>query len=101
MWMMVLFDLPVGTKQERKSATRFRNDLLDMGFTMNQFSVYLKFCGGKEKAESLTAKISKLVPPMGRVNVLCFTDKQYETMSVFVGRTRAASPKNPGQFTLF
>ena len=40
MWVMVVFDLPVLTKLERKRATQFRNDLLDEAFTMMQFSVY-------------------------------------------------------------
>ena len=44
MWMIVMFDLPVGTDKERKRATKFRNFLLDEGFSMSQFSVYLKFC---------------------------------------------------------
>lgn len=31
MWMIVMFDLPVVLKAERKAATDFRNALLDMG----------------------------------------------------------------------
>ncbi len=52
MWMMVLFDLPVLTKKERKAATRFRNFLLDQAFAMSQFSVYMRFCAGKEQVET-------------------------------------------------
>ena len=48
MWLVVLFDLPVGTKKERKAANRFREKLRDLGFEMSQFSVYLRFCAGKE-----------------------------------------------------
>lgn len=48
MWMMVLFDLPVLEKEERKEASDFRKFLLDEGFTMSQFSVYLKLLSGKE-----------------------------------------------------
>ena len=51
MWLYVMFDLPVGTKAERKAATRFRQSLLDDGFEMAQFSVYLRFAESKEKAE--------------------------------------------------
>ena len=47
MWMVVLFDLPVGTKKERKAATKFRKFLLDQGFEMSQYSVYMRFCAGK------------------------------------------------------
>lgn len=39
MWILVLFDLPVVEKQERKAATDFRNFLLDHGFSMVQFSI--------------------------------------------------------------
>jgi CRISPR-associated protein Cas2 len=101
MWMMVLFDLPVGTKPERKRATGFRNQLLDLGFEMSQFSVYVKVCAGKEQVESLAKKIGIQVPPAGRVHILSFTDKQYENMITFTGRTKNPAPKNPGQLTLF
>lgn len=39
MWCLVMFDLPVETKKQRREATRFRNDLLDWGFCMVQLSV--------------------------------------------------------------
>jgi len=35
MWMMVLFDLPVIEKQERKEAAKFRKFLLEEGFSMS------------------------------------------------------------------
>ena len=44
MWVVVMFDLPVIEKTERKAATAFRIALLDMGFSMSQFSVYMRFC---------------------------------------------------------
>ncbi|WP_246337602.1 CRISPR-associated endonuclease Cas2 [Azospirillum oleiclasticum] len=99
--MMVLFDLPVLTKPERKAATRFRQFLLDQGFEMSQFSVYLRFCSGKEQVETLTGRIGKNVPSTGKVHILCFTDRQYENMVCFDGRARAASRRNPEQYVLF
>ena len=59
MWLVVMFDLPVATKIERKLATQFRNNLLDMGFEMMQFSVYTKFCSSKSKAVSTDTIISR------------------------------------------
>jgi CRISPR-associated protein Cas2 len=47
MWLLVMFDLPVGSKSERRSATKFRNWLLDQGYEMSQFSIYVRFCVGK------------------------------------------------------
>jgi CRISPR-associated endoribonuclease Cas2 len=101
MWMMVLFDLPVGTKKERKAATRFRNFLLDQGFEMSQFSVYLRYCSGKEQAESLTRIVEKDVPATGKVHIAYFTDKQYENIVCLDGRKREPGRKNPEQYVLF
>ena len=48
LWLFVFFDLPVGTKAERRVATRFRNFLKDDGYMMLQFSVYARVCRGEE-----------------------------------------------------
>ena len=53
LWLQVLFDLPVTTQKTRKAATRFRHFLLDQGFEMAQYSVYQRFCYGKEMAENI------------------------------------------------
>ena len=44
MWVLVFFDLPTETRTERKVAARFRKNLLDDGFAMFQFSIYMRFC---------------------------------------------------------
>ncbi len=101
MWMMVIFDLPVGTKRERRAATKFRNFLLDQGFSMSQFSVYMRFCGGKDQAEAYAKRLERSLPKTGLVQILNFTDKQYETIVSFDGRARAAKNENPQQYEMF
>jgi len=101
MWMLVMFDLPVGTRTERRTATGFRKFLLDQGFDMCQFSVYLRFCGGKEQVETYTKKIVRALPRVGSVQVLTFTDRQYEKIISFDSGSRLPRNKNPDQFTLF
>ncbi len=101
MWTVVLFDLPVGTKKERKAATKFRKFLLDQGFEMSQYSVYMRFCAGKEQAESCTKKVEAAVPVTGKVHIVYITDKQYENIVSFDGRTKEPARKNPEQYVLF
>jgi CRISPR-associated protein Cas2 len=101
MWMFVLFDLPVGTKRERKAATGFRKALLDLGFEMSQFSVYLKFCAGKEQVEALTRRVEAAMPDSGKVHVVAITDKQYENIRTYRGRKREPGPRTPDQLALF
>ncbi len=101
MWVFVLFDLPVGTKRERKAATQFRHTLLDLGFEMSQFSVYLKFCASKEHAEALARQVEAGMPSSGKVHLVQITDKQYENIRTYRGRKREPSPKMPNQLALF
>jgi CRISPR-associated protein Cas2 len=42
MWIIVMFDLPTDTKEARKAYHEFREELLNDGFTMLQFSVYAR-----------------------------------------------------------
>lgn len=99
--MMVLFDLPVIDPEERKAATGFRNFLLDNGFEMAQYSVYVRHTSGKEAAAVMTRKVEMALPSNGKVDILQFTDKQYENIVSFRGGGRGADKKNPDQFVLF
>ena len=102
MWVWALFDLPTLTKSERQKASRFRNDLLDLGFQMVQFSVYLRHAYSKEKAEAIAAKVGACVPESGHVQILFFTDRQYQLSQSYHGK-RAATPsqQKPSQLILF
>jgi CRISPR-associated protein Cas2 len=101
MWMMVMFDLPVSTKAERKAATGFRNFLLDEGFEMSQFSVYLRFCAGAPQVEARIKRIRGKVPAKGKVQILTFTDRQYQTMVCLEARTKREPGTKYEQFKLF
>lgn len=101
MWIVVMFDLPVDTPEARKRATRFRQFLLDQGFEMSQFSVYARFCNGKERYRTYLRRIEEALPPRGEVQVLHFTDKQYENGVRFSNKGRTRGPEPPGQLALF
>jgi CRISPR-associated protein Cas2 len=101
MWMVVMFDLPVVLKQERQDATRFRLTLLDLGFEMTQFSVYMRFCTSQAQVDTLSRNVEAALPPGGKVNILTFTDKQYERILTFHGGRGKPAQKTPDQFDLF
>jgi CRISPR-associated protein Cas2 len=101
MWMIVMFDLPVVEKAERKAATEFRNALLDMGFGMSQFSVYMRFCTGQTQIDTYCKRVEDVLPAGGKVNILQFTDKQYERIITFHGQEKMPPQKTPDQFDLF
>jgi CRISPR-associated protein Cas2 len=101
MWMIVLFDLPVITPEERKKASLFRKSLLDQGFHMSQYSVYYRLLPGKEAMDGYVRDIQVHLPPKGKVDVLTITDKQYEGIISFSGKTKEKNKKNPTQLLLF
>jgi CRISPR-associated protein Cas2 len=101
MWILVMFDLPVGTKEQMRAATKFREYLLDEGFEMSQFSIYARFCNGKEQYEAHVRRIESNLPEKGDIHILGFTDKQYENIIRFSGQGRKRQRKNPGQLALF
>ena len=48
MWILVLFDLPTETKKDKKAYALFRKQLICDGFTMFQFSIYIRHCPSRE-----------------------------------------------------
>ena len=76
-WMLVMFDLPVLTKAQRKMATGFRNGLLDDGFFMVQFSVYTRACPDIDRMEKHAERIKRIIPKAGNVRALFLTDAQW------------------------
>ncbi len=101
MWIFVMFDLPVTTKDQARAATKFREFLLDEGFEKSQFSVYARFCNGKEQFETYMRRVELRLPDRGDVHILSFTDRQYENIVRFSGQSRRKPRKNPDQLALF
>lgn len=86
MWVLVLFDLPTETKKERKAYTDFRKKLLNDGFTMFQFSIYLRHCPSMENAQVHINRVKRILPESGMIGILCITDKQFGQMELFQGK---------------
>ncbi|AOW19679.1 CRISPR-associated endonuclease Cas2 [Urechidicola croceus] len=101
MWVLVFFDLPTETKKDRRAATRFRKSLLDDGFTMFQFSIYMRFCASRENADVHTKRVKVSLPELGKVGVMQITDKQFGMMQLFYGQKPAELEKPSQQLELF
>ncbi len=86
MWILVLFDLPTETKQERKAYSQFRKELLKDGFSMFQFSIYLRHCSSRENRDVHINRVKKIMPEKGNIGILSITDKQFEMLEIYEGR---------------
>ena len=78
MRIIVLFDLPTGSRAERKTYAAFRRFLMEDGFVMEQFSVYSRATLGRDSMDVHIKRLKANLPAAGRVTVLCLTEKQYE-----------------------
>lgn len=70
MWCLVMFDLPVKTKRQRHAATVFRNMLLDMGYGMVQYSVYVRYTPTQSGNRATVKMIKDNLPANGLVRIL-------------------------------
>ena len=101
MWVMVMFDLPTETKEDRFEYRQFRNFLLDDGFSCIQYSVYIRHAPSIERVLVHERRIQQVLPPGGEVRVLSFTDKQFGKMQIFCGHKRRKKEKTPEQIAMF
>ena len=101
LWLMVMFDLPVVEKEDRRNYTRFHNSLLKDGFMMLQYSVYARYLPSEEAAEVHRRRTRRALPPAGQVRLLALTDHQFGKMEVYYGKKSRAAESPPDQLLLF
>ncbi len=101
MWVLVFFDLPTETKNERRLAGLFRKNLMKDGFAMFQFSIYVRHCPTKENADVHIKRVKSFLPDTGHVVIFSITDKQFGMMELFYKAKPEARGEIPQQLSLF
>ncbi len=101
MRMIVFFDLPTLTKQDRKRASKFRNALLKDGYYMMQLSVYSRICKGMAQVEKHVGRLKCLIPPSGSVRLMTVTEKQFADMEILVGESKKQEKIGAKQLVMF
>ena len=101
MWLFVFFDLPTNTKKERKAAGQFRKKLQKNGFTMMQYSVYIRHCASGDSNDVHVRRVKTFIPDKGQVSIMSITDKQYGNIINYWGvETKPLAP-TPQQLEMF
>lgn len=101
MWCLVMFDLPVKTREQRREAMRFRNLLLDMGYSMVQFSVYARYTPTQSGNRSTVKMVKENLPLGGCVRILHVSDHQWSSALRFTNRHRETTEETPDVLQLF
>lgn len=82
MYLLVMFDLPTQSDEDRKRYTKFRNSLLKDGFTMVQYSCYVRICKSDYSAKSHIDFVMKKIPKNGEIRILKLTSNVYNSMLI-------------------
>lgn len=85
MRMLVFFDLPVETAEDKREYRKFRKLLLSNGFIMLQESVYCRMVLNKTAEKSVSETIKRNRPRAGLVQMLTVTEKQFAQMEYITG----------------
>lgn len=89
MRIIVFFDLPVLTLENRRNYRKFRKFLMKSGFIMLQESVYSKIVLNSSVKDSVVASVKRNRPPAGLVELLTITEKQFAKMEIITGVTKS------------
>lgn len=101
MWLLVMFDLPVKTKEQTRRANQYRNLLKDRGFDRIQLSVYCKYYLNSNSTERDLGSLKMNVPVGGQVRVLKISDIQWASTIMFMGPKKKKPEAPPEQLMIF
>lgn len=85
MRIIVMFDLPTDTLDDKREYRKFRKFLIKNGFLMMQESIYTKMALNRTVASSVEKSIKNNKPSKGLVQMLIITEKQFAGMEYIVG----------------
>ena len=80
-----MFDLPMNNKKEQRAYRKFRKQIMNIGFFMMQYSIYVKTCNNRDAVESAKRRVKAISPKDGNVRLLEVTENQYMNIELVVG----------------
>ncbi|VVM19129.1 CRISPR-associated protein Cas2 [uncultured Gammaproteobacteria bacterium] len=101
MWVIVLFDLPTDDVEMKRDYRYFRKFLLNGGFTMMQYSVYMRHSSSEENAQVHINRVKIHLPADGEVRIIKITDKQFGRIEVFMEKNVNLLKKHRNNYHFF
>ena len=100
MRLFVMFDLPTDTKENRKEYAQFRRFLIQDGYDMLQYSIYVCLVRGEDAVDKHLRKLYQNKPSGGAIRALQITERQYEGMKIICGGKTRQEQTLTSQMTL-
>lgn len=86
MYLLVSFDLPRDTKFERKMASEYRTRLLELGFSMKQFSLYERYVSDVQKKDKILEILQQEIPDTGSITLYVLSDEVNNSQITILGK---------------
>lgn len=80
MRMILIYDLPMKDNDDQKIYTKFRKDIIKIGFYMLQYSVYTKVLQNESSFNQIKNKVARIAPDRGHIIIFKITEKQFQDM---------------------
>lgn len=100
MRMILMFDMPTDTAEERKAYRKFRKFLLNEGFIMHQFSIYSKLLLNNTANKAMVDRLQENNPKKGNITLLTVTEKQFSRM-IYLHGDKDTSVANSDERVVF
>lgn len=82
---MIMYDFPMHTKEDVRIYTRFRKQLLKIGYYQMQESVYIKSVNNTERVSTIEKQVKLLAPQSAHIRMLILTESQFQKMKIISG----------------
>ncbi|UUD38117.1 CRISPR-associated endonuclease Cas2 [Mycoplasmoides fastidiosum] len=86
MRLMLFYDLPTETEEDRKRYSKFHKWIVKKGYLMLQFSVYYKTIPSSQKYPIELQAIKNNLPKRGNIRLLMVSETQFFNMKVLTGQ---------------
>ncbi|MGX7776647.1 CRISPR-associated endonuclease Cas2 [Streptococcus pluranimalium] len=100
MRMILMFDMPTDTTDERKAYRKFRKFLISEGFIMHQYSIYSKLLLNNSANKAMIDRLQENNPKKGSITLLTVTEKQFSRM-IYLNGERNTSVANSDSRLIF
>ncbi len=86
MYLLVSFDLPRDTKFERRVVSKYRTRLLELGFSMKQFSLYERYVSDVQKKDKILEILQQEIPDTGSITLYVLPDEVNNSQITILGK---------------
>lgn len=89
MRIILFFDLPTESLENKREYRKFRKFLIKKGFLMLQESVYCKLALNQTVAKAVVNSVKSNKPKDGLVQLIVITEKQFSKMEYICGENKS------------